>query len=203
MGMRGCRARRSLTVLMAAGGLIALGHVEGGMAIDAFARYQGKTPELPVSFEYPAGWQVEESSGSQEVYRQVQIYGPKSLEDRLRVYLVVRAVPPKAVGGRYEGLEDMVRQYRVTLMSSLHVDAQGAIRLLGSSVPQLEVSGTLPRSWWSVDPEQIPVKGQRVFLEQDGRFYELGWMATAEASGPVAEAFRRLLQTLTLAQATP
>ena len=183
--------------MMAAVGLLVMPSQEG-WTTDAFALYQSAKPQLPVTFEYPADWQVEESSGSQEVYAQVQVYGPSSLEPRLRTYLVVRAVPSKTGGGRYASLEEMVGVFRDTLQPGLRIDGTHPVQVAGGPATQLEVSGQLWLPWKSPNAKPVPVKGQRVFLERGGRFYEFAWMGTPEVSGQVRAAFSRLLDTFTV-----
>ena len=168
------------------------------MAEGSFTLYRSHQPQLPVSFEYPADWQVEDSSGTIEAYAQVQIYGPASLEDRLRTYLVVRAIPPKAQGGRYAGLREMVEAYQKTLMPSLRIEQEREALVLETTATVLDISGTLLLPWEAKDPQPVPVKSQRIFLEKNGRLYELSWMATPDVSPRVEAAFSHLLQTLTL-----
>ncbi|MBI2105123.1 MAG: hypothetical protein HYT90_06085 [Candidatus Omnitrophica bacterium] len=169
--------------------------------MDEFVTFSSATPQLPVRFEYPAGWQPEESAGSHERYAQVQVFGPASLEPRLRTYLVVRRVPPRAEGGRYGSLDEMVESYRATMQSGLHVDADRPVQVLGRTGRQLDISGDFRLSWETPgEIKSVPVKSQRIFVEQDGQFYELAWMATPEVADQVAAVFSRLLQTLTLVQ---
>ena len=171
---------------------------DDGMAAESFTLYRSQQPQLPVSFEYPADWQVEDSSGTTEKYTQVQVYGPPSLETRLRTYMVVRAVPPKAEGGRFAGLGEMVEEYQKTLMPSLRIDQAQETVVLDVLARRLDISGTLSLPWKSKDPHPVPVKSQRIFLEKDGRLYELSWMATPEASQEVERAFSHLLDTLAI-----
>jgi len=171
-----------------------------GHTIETFAQYRSQSPRLPVAFEYPSAWQVEESSGTSEVYAQVQIYGPASLEPRLRTYLVVRCVPPKADGGRYMSLSEMVETYRATMQAGLRVDEERATDVMGQPATQLDVSGIFQLPLDSPGERSVPVKSQRVFFEHDGRLYELAWMATPEVSDHVAAAFSHLLESLTLVQ---
>lgn len=181
--------------------LLVGGAVEGQpTTMDAFATFSSTTPQLPVQFEYPAGWQPEESSGSHERYAQVQVYAPESFEPRLRTYLVVRCVPPRAEGGRYAGLAEMVEAYRATMQSGLRVDEERQVQVMGRPATQLEVSGIFQLPWETPGEHAVPVKSQRVFFEQDGHFYELAWMGTPEVADQVSAAFARLLQTLTLVQ---
>lgn len=184
--------------IIASGVLLMAAHAQEGRATTAFTIYQSNQPQLPVRFEYPADWEVEHSSGTTEVYSQVQIYAPKSLEDRLRMYMVVRAIPPKAQGGRYAGLPEMIEDYQKTLLPSLRIEQDQQTAVLGSAARQLEISGTLRLPWKSPLAQPVPVKSQRIFLEKNGWLYELGWLATPEISYEVEEAFSHLLQTLTL-----
>ena len=194
-------AKRGLFFGMMAGALLLLmGYPREGRTTEAFLPYQNAKPQLPVKFEYPAGWQVEESSGTSEVYSQVQIYGPASLEPRLRTYLVVRAVPPKAEGGRYASLSDMVETFRATLQPGLRIDQEQPIQVSGRPATKLELSGQLWLPWKSPNAKPIAVKSQRIFLERAGRFYEFAWMSTPEVSEQVIAVFSRLLETFTVVQ---
>lgn len=181
--------------MMAGGGLLLIGQVQEGQATESFAQYRSTAPQLPVAFEYPSTWQVEESSGTHEAYAQVQIYAPASLEPRLRTYLVVRSIPPKAEGGRYASLNEMVDSYRATLQSGLRVDAQREVQIMSQSATQLEVSGVFRLPWESRGERSVPVKSQRVFFESNGRLYECGWMGTPEVAAQTAAAFVHLIQT--------
>ena len=170
-------------------------HEEGHTA-ETFAAYHSSRAELPVAFEYPAAWQVEESSGTHEAYAQVQVYGPASLEPRLRTYLVVRCVPPKAEGGRYANLDEMVESYRATLQAGLRVDEERKVQVLSQPATQLDVSGIFQLPLDAPGERSVPVKSQRIFFEQEGRLYELAWMGTPEVAEQVAAAFAHLLQAL-------
>lgn len=190
-GVSGMMAGMALLLIGAAGGQ--------STTMDAFATYSSPTPQLPVRFEYPAGWQPEESAGSHERYTQVQVHAPESFESRLRVYLVIRVIPPKAEGGRYEDLDEMIESYRATMQAGLHVDEEREVQVLGLAATQLDISGTFRLLSRETPGERaVPVKSQRVFFEQDGRLYELAWMATPEVSDQVAAAFTHLLQTFSL-----
>jgi hypothetical protein len=170
-----------------------------GMSSDMFERYRSTQQQLPVAFEYPATWRVEESSGSREAYQQVQIYGPDTLDARMRTYLVVRAVPPQAAGGRYVQLTDMIESYRRTLMPSFRIEREQEVAVWGVPATQLDLGGHLRLPWQSPTAEEVPVTGQRLFLEKNGLLYELGWLATPESAPSVTTAFGHLLETLTAA----
>ena len=186
--------------MIAVGVLVLPARAHDLMATHSFVVYRSDQQELPVSFEYPADWRVEYSKGTIEAYAQVQIYGPDSLDTRLRTYLVVRALPPKTKGGRYADVGEMIEAYRNTLPPSLRIDHEGETTVLGEPSPVIDISGTLPLPWNSQQAQQVPVKSQRVFFEHHGRLYELAWMATPEASSTVNAAFSRLLQTLALVE---
>ena len=186
--------------MMAGGAVLLLGHAQEGHATGTFTRYASSRPQLPVAFEYPADWSVEESSGTYEAYSQVQIYGPESLESRLRTYLVVRSMPPKTDGGRYTSVREMVDAYRQTLQPGLRIAGEQQIAVSGVPAIQLDISGTLRLPWESQEGKLVPVTSQRIFFERQGRFYEAGWMGTPEVSDTVAAVFAHLLQTLTLVQ---
>ena len=195
--MRRARWKRWVVVGMMAGAAwLMAGFYQEAQSMETFRRYQGSRSQLPVSFEYPAEWQLEESSGTREAYWQVQVYGPESVEARLRTYLVVRAVPPKAEGGRYEGVSQMVESYRKTLQPGLRVEGERRISVSGLPAIRLDLSGALRLPWKSPKAVPIAVKSQRIFLENEGRLYELGWMATPEAAATVEAAFAHVLRTL-------
>jgi hypothetical protein len=67
---------------------------------------------------------------------------------------------------------------------------------LGLPARQVSVSGTLRLPWKSPQALLVPVKGERIFVERNGWLYELGWMATPEASETVEAAFAHVLRTL-------
>jgi len=167
-----------------------------GMASEMVVRFQGANPGLPVSFEYPTGWKAEESSGNYDVYTQVQVFGPKSLEDRMGVYLVVRAVPLKEQGGRFTGLADRVAHFRQTLPSSMTIRTEEIVEFLGVDSMHMSISGTLKPGYQVTDALEIPIKSERIFLEKSDYLYEFAWMATPEASQEVAGAFKIMLDTL-------
>ena len=173
-------------------------YADDPMTAQTFVTYRSDQPRLPVSFEYPADWSVEYSTGAVEAYAQVQIYGPKSLEKRLRTYLVVRAMPQQTQGGHYADVGEMIDQYRKTLPPTLHIDQERQTTVLGEPTPLLEVSGSLLLPWNSQKAQPVPVRSERIFFEKNDRLYELAWMATPEASSTLAAAFSHLLQTLVL-----
>ena len=168
-----------------------------GLTTDTFTTYRGTSPRLPVAFEYPADWESEESSGTTERYTQVQLYAPAALESRLRVYLVVRAIPAKDAGGRYADVREMAEEYRRHAIPSLRMTEEEQTTVLGAPATRLAVDGTMLLPWNSPKAQPVPVTGQRVFFEQHGVFYELGWMATPETDAAARAAFAHLLDTLT------
>lgn len=189
--------RRVARIALAAGLLMAARAPEG-YPTGAFEVYQATTPPLSVTCEYPAGWQAEESSGSTERYRQVQFYAPADMESRLRMYIVVRAVPLKDQGGKYAGVAEMAGEYRNQAMPGLNVEEQPPVTVLGSTATVLAVNGTLSLPWRSPTPAAVPVSGARVFFEKDGTLYEAAWLATPEHAPAVLTAFSHLLDTLAI-----
>lgn len=184
--------------MIAGGVLLPRAHAQEGGTTGTFSVYQSQQPQLPVSFEYPADWQLEPSTGKVEAYTQVQIYGPASLDHRLRTYLVIRGVAPQSAGGRYAGLNEMVDSYRHTLQQGLQIDQELHVSVLGVPAIEVEVSGTFRLPWESPAAQAVAVKSQRIFLEKNGRLYELAWMATQEAAPEVEQVFSHLLHTLTV-----
>lgn len=166
------------------------------MASSGFAVFRSDRPQLPLQFEYPADWQLEPSSGSIERYTQVQLYGPKALEPRLRSYIVVRAIPPKTEGGRYADLSDAVRQYEDTLLPTLRITQRRQTTVLGANGQLLDVQGAMRLPWESRNAELVPTQSQRLFFAHDGLLYEIAWTATPEAAPAVQAAFEHLLGTL-------
>ena len=178
--------------------LLVMVHAPEGYPTGTFEVYRSATPPLSVSFEYPAGWQAEESSGSTERYRQVQLYAPPELEPRLRIYIVVRAVPAKDLGGKYGGVAEMATAYQNQALPSLTVEEHPPVMVLGSPATVLGVNGTMALPWQSSTPKAVPVSGARVFFEKDGTLYEAAWLATPEQAPAVQTAFTHLLDTLTV-----
>lgn len=193
---RGALVRWGLSGMMAACLLVGMVGVEAGMTTESFIQYRSTNDSLPVSFEYPRGWDVEESSGTHEIYTQIQIYAPKAVEGRLRTYLIVRAMPTAAEGGRFANAQEAVTQYQQTLMPTMSIARTQDTQLLGREATQVEVTGTLRLPWKSPTAEEVPVIGQRVFFEASGRLYELAWLATPESAEQVSAAFGRLVHTL-------
>ncbi len=172
--------------------------VREGQATDTFATYRNHHSSLPVSFEYPAGWEVEPSEGKTEAYAQVQVYAPIAFEPRLRVYLVVRAMPTAASGGRYASVDAAAAAYRETLLPSLRIDEVQETMALGVAARQVAISGTLRLPWMSAVAQPVPVTGRRLFFEKDGRLYECAWLSTPDVAARVQAFFEHLLQTLTV-----
>ena len=160
--------------------------------------YQGDQPDLPARVEYPAGWDVEVSRGHVEPYAQVQFYAPSSLEPRVRVYVVVRALPLPAAGGRYADAGALLESYRATLPSAFRIAGEHTRSVLGVPARQVDVVGTLRLPWMSPQAQSVHVVGQRAFFEHAGRLYECAWLATPRVAADVGAAFAHLLDTLTL-----
>ena len=165
----------------------------------SFVGYQGGEPGLPVTFEYPTGWVLEASSGSHEAYTQVQVYAPDAMDPRMRNYLVVRVVPSSASGGRYPTLEEMMAEFRQTLLSSLHVEREEPIDVLGAHGQYVRMTGSLRLPWKAARAQDVPVTGARIFIERESQFFEIGWLATPEAAHEVESAFQHLVESLKLA----
>ena len=182
--------------MMAAGCVLLAVPSQGETPTNAFAVYQSDQPQLPLRLEYPTGWDVELSSGKMEPYTQVQFYAPASLESRLRIYLVARALPPKAAGGRYADVGELAASYRASLPPTFAINGERATTVLGVSARQVGVAGTLQLPWMSSNAHPVSVVGQRVFCERAGRLYEFAWLATPAAAPQVEAAFMHLLETL-------
>ncbi|MBI2094331.1 MAG: hypothetical protein HYT88_06400 [Candidatus Omnitrophica bacterium] len=170
------------------------------MAQEPFILYRSNQPQLPIAFEYPSAWQPEFSKGSVEPYVQVQVYGPASLESRLRTYIAVRSMPNAAEGGKYGDVQALVESYLQHLMPSFKIDKDQTTQVLGIPARMLDISGTLALPWEAKDPQAIPIRGQRIFFEKNKRLYELSWLATPETSSIVEAAFQKLLATLSLVE---
>ncbi len=183
-----------LTALVLIAGL----PVREGQATDTFATYRSHQSPLPVSFEYPAGWEVEPSEGKTEAYAQVQVYAPAAFEPRLRVYLVVRVMPTAASGGRYASVDEAAAAYRETLLPTLRIDEAQETTALGVTARQVVVSGTLRLPWMSAAAHPVPVTGRRLFFEKGGRLYECAWLSTPDTAARVQAFFEHVLQTLTV-----
>ena len=166
------------------------------MAQSDHARYHSTIPFWPVTFEYPADWQAEQSRGSQERYDQVQLFAPGSADARAHAYIAVRVMPRKNEGGRYASIEEMAAAYRQTQMPTLSTSEASQVTVLGVPALRMEVSGQMALPWKAAHPELIPMQGQRVFFEKDGRLFELSWMAPEESAPATAAAFGHVLSTL-------
>lgn len=151
---------------------------------------------LPLSFEHPADWEVEPSAGTTERYSQVQLYAAKQPGDLMRTYMVIRAIPPKAKGGRYDDREQMISSFKSTLLRSMTIEGEQSEVVAGVAARVLEIGGTLNLPWESVSPTPVPVAGQRVFFERDGWLYQASWLTTPDHADAVRAIFTRLLSTL-------
>ena len=196
-------ARQRSLECLAVALLVTVGMPMGeGHATSAFTTYRSHQPQLPVSFEYPTGWDAEMSAGKTEAYTQVQLYAPAAVEQRLRVYLVVRAMPLKASGGRYASLDEAVAAYRETLLRTLHITEERQTTVAGVAARQLAINGTLSLPWMSATAHAVPVVGGRLFFEKDGRVYECAWLGTPELAAQVQTYFDHVLQTLMIASSS-
>ena len=194
------RVSRLLVAMIVATPMCAGAFAREGVAATPFTVFTGNPPDLPLRFEYPTDWEVERSSGASERYTQVQLYGPASLDARLRTYITVRVVPPKLQGGRYADVKEMVDSYRQTLMPTLTIDRQRRTSVLSCEAILLDVSGIIQLPWNSPKAVPVLVKSQRLFFEKNKLFYELSWMATTEAAPSVEPLFAHLLETLALSE---
>ena len=167
----------------------------------SFAHYPGQPPLLAVTFDYPADWKPISSSGSAESYTQVQVLAPPSFGDRPRTYLIVRARPLKSSGGRYATAQEAVAAYEATLIPHLRIERRVESQRYGVAVTQLDVAGAMQMPFERLTPAPVPVKGQRLFFEKDGRLYEVGWLAVTSATEQTAAAFAHILDTLTFVPA--
>ena len=193
------RAAACVLAAAAAGSLAAAGEVPSM----PMQRFTGSPPAAGMTFEYPYEWFAEVSSGAQEPYWQVQVYGPRTLEPRMRTYLVVRRLPAAADGGRHIDVPALEADFERTAMPGMTVASRTAARVAGQDARRLAVRGSLRLPWRAPDAQAIPVEGERLFFAAGRHLYEVGWLATPEASAAVSGAFAHLLATLRLHEDAP
>lgn len=165
-----------------------------------FQTYQSPTPQLPVRFEYPAGWTAELSRGTTEAYHQVQLFSPPAAAGRLHPYISVRAMPLTDQGGRFATVDELIASHATTLLPTLRIDGRRRASVVGATAEVVDGSGALWLPWKAAHPKEVPVICQWMFFGAGGRLYELSWIATPETAAGVLAAFDHLLSTLTLVE---
>ena len=159
--------------------------------------YQGSAT-LPVRFEYPADWKPLESSGSTEIYTQVQLLAPLGgMSSTFRTYMVVRAMPRQSQGGQYANIQEAIAAYESHAMPHLQIHQRAEIQRYDVTIHVMEISGDFQMPFERLPKAPVFVKGQRMFFEKNDRLYELGWLAVPDLAEQTAAAFAHLLDTLT------
>ena len=163
---------------------------------DGVLSYTSADPELPVAFQYPSGWRIDEERGAVDVYHQVRLRGPRNQEDTYTAYLLVRSTPLHERDAA-EGVRGFMTRYTSHLPEGAAIDSRAAQQLAGLTAEDLMVSYTIPplhRAGRA--PRAIPVRTRTLVAAKDGRLYEFVYSADARAYTDSAGAFERVSRTL-------
>lgn len=162
-----------------------------------YTAYRGQEPGLTLTFQYPAAWRLQEERGKVDKYRQVRVLGPRNADATYTCYVTVRSSPQQSHGGKYERVEELVRNYKDHQFVGSVVEVDRRKTVAGVSAYDLTVSYTVPPQHKpNLKPIPIPVKTRTVFLEKSPYLYELRYSADAREYGQHSQAFERLLKTL-------
>ena len=154
---------------------------------------------LPVQFDYPAVWLLQEERGTVEPYRQVRVRGQRNADDTYTCFMAVRISPVKSQGGRYHDTLERVRALRELSISGQTTVSDHPLRVAG--LPATEVRATLEipaQHKPELKAIAIPVKTTTIVLQHGTNLYELQYSCDAREYDRYANAFRRLVRSFRL-----
>ena len=170
--------------------------------VGAFKRYVPTRFTVPISFEVPDNWSLREEQGRS--YQQVMLLGPRNTQDTYNAGLVVRVLLTRSSGGEYDTLEDLLAwrrtQYTRSASSSIRVEQPIAVAGLQGVELRYEHHARLPKGGSAQGAFPTTIKGHTVLVSYGGQLLELEYSAEAEDFYRYHEAFRHLLESLTLAR---
>jgi hypothetical protein len=164
----------------------------------SFVRYY--SPELGVSFEYPAGWKVSVIPPGRPGLRELQIFGPRreDLEYSLYLHVMTRRLPEAAQG---PGVVETVAQDGLKEQQKLpgfHLTAEGPTRCGRLRGILRRVSYELNLPTYTIHSSPIPMQELTAYGAHGERAFQISYAATAKDFSVYEAAFQRLLASFAL-----
>ena len=172
----------------------------GAAGSPLWVHYQGTAPELRVTFEYPAGWRLQEERGRQDAYVEARLLGPRNAAGTYTAMMVVRSVPAGQAWTPEDGVEELVARLTDRTFDQPAVDSRRVMGAPGRLVREVQVSYTIPALHSAgLSGEPIPGRVWALFMESQGFVYEISYSAEAGEFPVYARLFEELLETFTVA----
>lgn len=162
-----------------------------------YRQFESQKPELAFYFLYPDEWKCREIVDS--THAEVFIALPRAERGARTVGLSVRVTPNAP-----QNLSDAVSAHltRFSRLPGYRELARARGLLAGSEAVEVEIGYRMPESLDTVKVAEISVRDRRVFLEREGRLYELIYDAPEAEYETWLEVFETLARTLTFKTAT-
>jgi hypothetical protein len=172
--------------------------VQAGCASADYENFGGDA-SLDASFDFPKGWRLKTGQGTSEPYSQAIVEGPRNQAGTFTAAMIVRRLPNRAQGGRFDGLASL-KSARVAyfsrngkLLEDTKADVAGMKAedaLIAYRIPPLFQPG--------LKNEPVDVKTRMVLLEKGGYLYEIQYSADASEFDANRAHFARLLKSFSL-----
>ncbi len=162
-----------------------------------YVSFGSKNPALNFTFLFPDDWPIMESRGKEEQYDEVFVFGPRNQEDTYSLSISVRVTLSRNQSGRHGDIGTPIASFLVKHrgLAEFRKLSRASGTLAGVNATEIEIGYTLPLPLNSVKPRATRIIERQIFLEKDGRFYELIYNAVAEDYHEYLPIFRNAART--------
>jgi len=158
--------------------------------------FNSKEPQLDFTFEYPKKWMLFEEANQGGFYSQVRLLGPKKLDTTYMCTVIIRKISKKSQGGAYEGLEDLIEDYKNHLFDDDFMN-QTDKNIYGK--PAKEIVATYVKPISEINRRQqikkIIIKVRTIFMDNNDYLYEFTYSSDEKDYERQLQNFEHLLKT--------
>ena len=161
------------------------------------SEFHSAVPALPLSFEYPKDWKLEEEQGSVEKYHSVRLMGPRNPAGTYTSTISIAGSPVSKEGGKFAGLADIVKNYKEHQIPGSRVEEEKVTVVGGQGAVDLTVSSVIPPMLHKgLKPVKISVRTRTLFTQKGSTLYRITYSSDRRIYTRHLKKFDRLLETL-------
>lgn len=172
--------------------------VSGSTALSGggYSVFAGSTAALPLRFEYPSDWRIEQEAGRIDRYAQVLVEGPRNSAGTLNPMLIVRTAPRASAGGKYRDAQHLMNDFLSHVYMPPKILLSRPYELSGASGYETEYTHTVPPLRKpGLKGRAIDMRTRHLFLEKDDLLIEVVLFADRAGFTACEPALERLLSS--------
>jgi hypothetical protein len=163
-----------------------------------YARYESKSPEFDIIFEYIAGWDRSEQKGSRGSFIQAALYEPAAGQKKIRANMVITIEPAAKVQidpGTIEAYIQDIISRRMHFKDAKPVSKKTA-RCAGQPAIELVLEYQVLDNPESLNAVYVPVKERVVVFKKNDAFYTIRYAHDTNKFNTFAKAFEHMLASI-------